>query len=275
MSYADIRGVDALPTPVGTLVGFLIRWLPLGVLVVLWELASGTVVPRAILPPPTAVFDRMGALLVTEFGVTSAGVVFQSEILPHLLVSLWRVVLGLALAISFGVVVGVAMARMQSVENFFDVFLTLIYPVPKTALVPLAILWLGTGTKTAAFIVFLACLLPIVLNSYNAADAVDQNLIWSARMMGTSGRQLLRKVVIPASIPEIMTGIRQAMPISFIALVSAELIASDRGIGYLIMSYGTFGVYDSMFAVIVIFSAVSYFGVRGFEKLEERVMVWA
>ena len=123
-------------------------------------------------------------------------------------------------------------------------------------------------------IVFLACLLPIVLNSYNAAGAVDQNLIWSARMMGTSERQLLWKVVMPASIPEIMTGIRQAMPISFIALVSAELIAADQGIGYLIISFGNLGIYDSMFAVIVIFSAVSYVGVRGFEFLEERALVW-
>ncbi|MFB6354129.1 MAG: ABC transporter permease [Halobacteriales archaeon] len=262
MSYAELRGVRALPAPAATLVGFLVRWTPLGIIVGLWEVASGTVVPRAILSPPSAVFGRMWGLLAS------------GEILPHLIVSLWRVALGLALAITFGVLVGVAMARIQSVENFFDVFLTLIYPIPKTALVPLAILWLGSGTESAAFIVFLACLLPIVMNSYNAAGAVDQNLIWSARMMGTSGRAMLRKVVIPASIPEIMTGIRQAMPISFVALVSAELIAADEGIGYLIISYGNLGIYDSMFAVIVIFSTVSYAGVRGFEQLEERVLVW-
>ena len=262
MSYADIRGLAGLPGPVATVLGFVIRWIPLVILVVLWELASGPIVPRAVLAPPTAVFGRIAVLVST------------GEVLPHLFVSLFRVALGLALAIAFGVLVGVGMARIQSVENFFDIFLTLIYPVPKTALVPLAILWLGSGTKTAALIVFLACLLPIVLNSYNSAAAVDQNLIWSAKMMGTSERELLRKVVIPASIPEIMTGIRQAMPISFIALVSAELIAADEGIGYLIISYGNLGIYDSMFAVIVIFSTVSYVGVRGFELLEERALVW-
>lgn len=262
MAFVDIRGIGAVPDRVGMGVEFLIRWTPLGILVGLWELASGTVVPRAILSPPTAVSGRVWGLIAS------------GEVVPHLVVSLWRIALGLSLAIAFGVVVGVAMARVQSVEDFFDVFLTLIYPIPKTALVPLAILWLGSGTESAAFIVFLACLLPIVLNSYNAAGAVDQNLIWSARMMGTSGRAMLRKVVIPASIPEIMTGIRQAVPISFVALVSAELIAADEGIGFLIISYGNLGIYDSMFAVIVIFSTVSYVGVRGFERVEGRVLVW-
>jgi len=173
-----------------------------------------------------------------------------------------------------GVALGVGMAQSDRLEDFFDILLALTYPIPKTALVPLAILWLNVGTKTAVLIVFLACLLPIILNANNAAEDVDQNLLWSAKMMGTDGRRLLWKVVFPATIPEIMTGVRQAMPIAFIALVSAELIASNQGIGYLILTSGQLGNYPTMFANIVIISAVAFAAVRGFEELRERVIVW-
>ena len=262
MSYLETRGLGGFPTPLVRVGRFVFRWIPLLIVAALWEFASGVTVSEAILPPPSEVF-----LIVADM-------LFGGAIFEDLIVSVIRVVVGLGLATAVGITLGITMARSDPIENFFDVFLTLIYPLPKTALVPLAVLWLGSGTATAVLVVFLACLLPIVLNSYNAAESVDQTLIWSAKMMGTSERGLLRKVVIPASIPEILTGIRQAVPIAFVALVSAELIAANRGMGYRILSYGQLGNYDSMFAVIVIFSSVSYLGVRGFERLEGRVLVW-
>lgn len=244
------------------MIEFVIRWLPLVIVTGLWELISGLVVAREVLPPPSEVL-----LITTE--ITISG-----QIIPHLLISLYRITLGLGLSILIGVLLGIGMARSRPVENFFDIFLALTYPIPKTALVPLAILWLGIGTETAVLIVFLACLLPIILNSYNAAKNVDQNLVWSAQMMGTSKRRILWKVVIPDTIPEIITGIRQAIPFAFIALVSAELIASDRGIGHEILRHGQIGNYPSMFAVVVIISAVAYISVRGFEQLKTRMLVW-
>lgn len=262
MGYVDARAATAAPDPVRHAARVAFDWVPLAILVLLWELASGTVVAEAVLPSPVTVSAEIWALLVT------------GEVFPHLLVSLFRVAVGLGLSILVGVLLGIGMARSERVENFFDVFLSMTYPIPKTALVPLAILWLGVGTKTAVLIVFLACLLPIVMNAYNAAGNVDKNLVWSARMMGTSARKRFVKVVIPATIPEILTGIRQAIPIGFIALVSAELIASNRGMGYLILTSGQIGNYATMLANIVIISAVAYTVVRGFEILRERVVVW-
>ena len=262
MGYVDARAATAAPDPVRHAARVVFDWVPLAILVLLWELASGTVVAEAVLPSPVTVSGEIVELLVT------------GEVIPHLLISLFRVAVGLALSIGIGVLLGIGMARSDPVENFFDVFLSMTYPIPKTALVPLAILWLGVGTKTAVLIVFLACLLPIVLNSYNAANDVDRNLVWSARMMGTDGRRLLWKVVFPATIPEIMTGVRQAVPIAFIALVSAELIASDQGIGYLILTSGQIGNYPTMFANIVIISATAFVAVKGFEEARERVLVW-
>ncbi|SEV80408.1 ABC transporter permease [Natrinema salifodinae] len=265
MSYADFR-FDALdetlPAPFRRVAWFVVEWIPLVIVAGLWELASGTVVSSEILPPPTAVFRVTWDLLAS------------GQVLPHLQMSLYRIAVGLGLSIAVGVALGVGMARSKPIENVFEVFLALLYPIPKAALVPLAILWLGVGTETAILIVFLACLLPIVLNSYNAARDVDRNLIWSAQMMGMPSWKIPIKVVVPATIPSILTGIRQAIPIAFIALVSAELIASNQGIGFEILRYGQIGNYTSMFAVLVIISGAAFFAVRGYEWLERKVVRW-
>lgn len=262
MAYTDTRVENAIPDPFRGVAWFVLEWIPIAIVVGLWELASGPVVTEAILPPPSEVF-----LVVVELLV-------GGQILPHLQVSLYRIAWGLGASIAVGVLLGVGMARSEPVENFFEVFLALIYPVPKVALVPLAILWFGVGTTTAVLIVFLACLLPIVLNSYNAARDVDRNLIWTAQMMGVPSWKIPWKVVIPATIPNILTGIRQAIPIAFIALVSAELIASNEGIGFEILRYGQIGNYTSMFAVLVVISLTAFFAVRGYEWLEGRVVRW-
>ncbi|WP_144900774.1 ABC transporter permease [Halobellus captivus] len=262
MGHATSQRIETLPAPLQGIVQTIFDWIPLGILVVLWEFASGTFVAESILPPPTIVLSRIVELIVT------------GDVFSHLFISLFRITVGLGLSILVGVLLGIGMARSKPVENFFDIFLSMTYPIPKTALVPLAILWLGVGTETAILIVFLACLLPVVLNAYNAANDVNQSLVWAAQMMGTSERAMLFKVVFPATIPEIMTGIRQAVPIAFVALVSAELIASNQGMGYLILTSGQIGNYPRMFANIVIISAVAFVAVRGFEEARNRVLVW-
>ena len=263
MANADVPlSTDPLPGFLRAPAAVVVQWLPLGIVTALWELASGRVVDRAVLPSPLTVAGAIGDLIAT------------GEVVPHLTVSLIRVAIGLGSSVAVGVALGVGMARSKPVEDFFDAFLTMTYPIPKTALVPLAILWLGVGTEATVSIVFLACLLPVVLNAYNAAGDVDRNLVWSARMMGTGERRVLWKVVVPATIPEIVTGIRQAIPIAFVALVSAELVASNRGIGHLILSAGQLGNYPRMFAAIVVISSVAYVAVRWFELLCDRVIAW-
>ena len=253
---------ETVPAELQPAVGFVIRWFPLVIVTILWELASGWAVDESILPSPSAVFTALADMLLT------------GDLLSHLLLSLYRAAFGLGLSIAVGVLLGIGMARSDTVEDFFDVFLALLYPVPKTALVPLALLWLGRGTGTAILIIFLACLLPIILNSYNAARTVDQSLIWSAQMMGTSDRRILWKIVIPDTIPEIVTGIRQAIPVAFIALTGAELIGASNGVGYLILDSGSLGLYPRMFAAIVVISSSAFFALRGFDLVERKVFVW-
>ena len=262
MAGATAEVTDSLPGPLGSVTGYAIQWFPLVVVAGLWELVSGWAVGESVLPPPSIVGARVADMLLT------------GSVLPDLLLSMYRVAWGLGLSIGVGVLLGIGMARSDTVEDFFEVFLALLYPIPKTALVPLALLWLGRGTETAILIIFLACLLPIILNSYNAARTVDQNLIWSAQMMGTSDRRILWKVVIPDTIPDIVTGIRQAIPIAFIALTGAELIGASDGMGAIILTAGQLGTYPRMFAAIVLISGVAFLALRGFDRLERRVFVW-
>lgn len=258
----------SVPTasPTDALVRRFQRWAvlayPLVVVVLVWEMLALHVVGASLLPP-------MSAILATTYGMLVSGNVYS-----HLFVSVYRVAIGLSLGIVVGVTLGIGMAQYRSVEEFFDVPLTLVYPIPKTALVPLAILWLGIGTETAVLVIFLGTLLPMVLNTYNGVENIDRALLWSAEMMGTSERRMLRDVVFPAVLPNILTGIQQAIPISFVILISAELVASRRGMGNLILSFGQLGQYEQMFAVIVIFSVVSFAVDRGFQRIRVRALVW-
>lgn len=273
MAGATAEVTDLFPGPLQRVVGFAIDWFPLVIVTLLWELASGWAVGASVLPPPSVVFVTTAEMLA-EMSVEATAVVLEGGDVPDLLLSLYRVAWGLGLSIAVGVLLGIGMARSDTVEDFFEVFLALLYPVPKTALVPLALLWLGRGTGTAILIIFLACLLPIILNSYNAAKTVDQNLIWSAQMMGTSDRKILWKIVVPDTIPDIVTGIRQAIPIAFIALTGAELIGASEGMGAIIRDAGQLGIYPRMFAAIVLISAAAFVALRGFGRLERRVFVW-
>lgn len=263
MAGATREVPDFVPDEIQQLADFVIQWFPLLIIAFLWELASGWAVPERMLPGPTTVSVDVYEMVV------------HGELLWELGISLWRVAWGLGLSITVGVLLGIGMARSRSVENFFDIFLAMLYPIPKTGLVPLALLWFGRGTQMAIFIIFLACLLPIILNSYNAATSVDQSLIWSAQMMGTSERELLWKIVIPDAIPEIVTGIRQAIPFAFIALIGAEFIGAGTGVGAVILRTSQLGHYSQMFAGIVVIAATAFFVLRGFDRLEKRVIAWA
>jgi len=237
--------------------------LPIVALCALWELATRTgLVGTQIVPPFSTVCAAAVDLLRS------------GTLLQHLGVSLYRALGGLALSIVVGVSLGISMARNRHVENFFDPLVSLVYPLPKTALVPLTMVWLGITDRAAILVVFLAGLLPIVVNTYHGVRSVDRVLLWSARSLGTPERGLFRRVVIPASMPYIFNGVRIALPVSFIVVISVELVASKVGIGNLINGFGGLGIYDYMFATILLFVAVAFVADRCAVRIGTGVMRW-
>ena len=233
------------------------------ILLVLWEVVGQLeLIHYYFLPPLSDVLGLFWELTVT------------GEMLHHTYLTLKRAMSGLAIAIALGVPIGVLSARSRLVGWFFNPIIAVGYPVPIIALIPVFILWFGIGDVSKLLLVALGTFWPVAVNARNSTQNVDENLLWSARMMGTTDRRLFWKVVIPATIPEILTGIRQAIPFAFISLISAELIASEQGMGRLIRDAGSIGRYPAMFATIVIISAVAYTAVYGFEQIRERVLVW-
>jgi len=240
-----------------------VRLLPLLIVVALWQAASGAGwLPKAVLPSFWEVATALGAL------------VRSGEIFRHTGSSFARAGGGLAIAVIGGIALGIVMARVKAVQRAVEPVLLLIYPVPKPALIPLFMIWLGIGDVSKVTVIALACLLPVVVASFNGARSVDDVLLWSARARGTSERRLLWRVVLPAALPQIAAGVRTAIAIAIIVLVSSEFISAETGLGYLIFSYGGVGADDAMLAVIIWLGALGYLLDRLYLAGLRRAMSW-
>ncbi|MGO8915800.1 MAG: ABC transporter permease [Stellaceae bacterium] len=241
----------------------LARYSPLLLLAVAWEAAPrlGLVNPDT-LPPLSAVLRAWLRLLR------------DGDLAVNGLSSLQNLVAGLALGVVVGVALGVLMAWYRSIEILVNPLIRVLYPLPRSALIPVMILWFGLGAASKIAAVFLGCLLPVVIGAFNGARGVEQVLIWSALAAGAKRREVLWEVVLPAAMPEILAGIRNALALSFILLVAAELLISQRGMGYLISSFGEGGAYDAMFACVVTVSAVGFFADRLYLLLMGFALRW-
>jgi NitT/TauT family transport system permease protein len=240
-----------------------IRYSPLLLLALLWEAAtrSGVISPL-LLPPFSDAVAALRDLFTDPDFYANAG---------H---SLLRAASGLALAITIGTTAGILMAWNQNVRALVNPIVQMFYPLPKSALIPVMILWFGLGDSSKVVLIFLGCLLPVVVSAFNGARGVDQTLIWSAMSLGASRRKTLWQVVVPAAMPEILTGMRTALATSFVLLVSSEFIIARDGIGYLISGYGDNGVYDAMFACIMVVVAMGFFADRLFLAFTRRMLIW-
>jgi len=233
------------------------------IVLVIWQAASASgALPHWLMPS------------FLEVAASLADLVASGEIVPHTLASLARAGTGFLIAVIVGITLGVLMARVRLVQLAVEPILMLIYPVPKPALIPLFMVWLGIGNFSKIAVIALACLVPIVVATFNGARSVDPILLWSARARGTSERRLLWRVVLPAALPQIAAGVRTAIAISIIVLVSSEFISSEAGLGYLIFSYGGVGAEEAMLAVVLYLAVLGYVLDRLYVAGLRRAMAW-
>ena len=240
-----------------------LRLLPLLLVLAAWQLASALGwLPKWLLPSPSAVASAFKALALS------------GELAANTAASLARAGIGFAVAVMVGVGLGVLMARVRAVQLAVEPLLLLVYPVPKPALIPLFMIWLGIGNFSKIAVIALACILPVIVSTFNGASSVDNALLWSARARGTSERRLLWRVVLPAALPQIAAGVRTAIAIAIIVLVSSEFISSESGLGYLIFSYGGAGADDAMLAVVVYLALIGWLLDRIYVAGLRRAMSW-
>lgn len=240
-----------------------IRYSPLLLIAITWEMAVQLgMVSELLLPPVSQILIDGSALFGT------------GEIYYHAGASLFRAFTGLAIAVVFGVTAGTLMAFYRPVRVVLNPLVQMFYPMPKSALIPVMIIWLGIGSESKIVLIFLGCMLPVVISAFNGARGVDQVYIWSARSLGASDRAVIWEVILPAAMPTILNGIRTALAICFILLVSSELLISTEGLGYLIGLLGENGVYPSMFAVIFLVIAMGFSADRLYLFVSRRVLAW-
>jgi NitT/TauT family transport system permease protein len=241
----------------------LLRYSPLLILAFAWEAASRLhLVSSLALPPLTDVAQAWLELMQS------------GDLLSNGLSSLYRAGAGLALAIVVGGALGIFMAISRPVNVMIGPLVELFYPMPKSALIPVTVLWLGFGDGSKILLIFLGCMLPVTIGAYNGARGSDQHLIWSARSMGARGLRVTWDVVAPSALPELLNGVRTALALSFILLVSSELIVARQGFGYLIGYLGANGSYEAMFAVVLTVAFVGFLADRIYQAVVERALRW-
>jgi NitT/TauT family transport system permease protein len=251
------------PAPKAAAPNVLVRYAPLLILALAWEAASRLhLVSSLALPPLTDVVQAWIELL------------WSGELVSNGLSSLYRAGAGLALAIAVGSALGIFMAISRPVNAMLGPLVELFYPMPKSALIPVTVLWLGFGDGSKILLIFLGCMLPVTIGAYNGARGSDQHLIWSARSMGARGLRMIWDVVVPSALPELLNGVRTALALSFILLVSSELIVARQGLGNLIGYLGANGSYEAMFAVVLTVAFIGFLADRIYQAVVERVLRW-
>jgi ABC-type nitrate/sulfonate/bicarbonate transport system permease component len=240
-----------------------VRLSPIVFVLIVWQAAATFHwVDTAFLPSPAAVTRALGDLLSGH------------EIRDNLFVTLFRAIAGLALATLSGVWFGIGMARSWAFDAVVSPLVGATYSLPKTALVPLLILWFGIGNTMGILAVYLTCLLPIIVQTYHGVRATPAVAVWSAQSMGANKRKILWQIFLPHALPDIFTGMRIALGFSFVVAISAEMIASTAGIGRLIFMYGENGSYDYMFAAVASVVIVAFLADRSLLYVGARCLSW-
>jgi ABC-type nitrate/sulfonate/bicarbonate transport system permease component len=198
----------------------------------------------------------------------------NGQLLDALLPSLGRIFAGFGLAVVVAVPLGLLMGSVSLLYRLLEPITEFVRPIPAAAYIPVAILFLGIGKEMKIFVVFLACLFPILLNTYGGVRAVDPVLVDTGRTFGVSRLQALRQIIYPAALPSILTGMRISLGISLIVAVVAEMIAGNSGIGYFILDKQRIFRVPEMFAGIFTLGLLGFFINFVFLKVEQHVLRW-
>lgn len=215
-----------------------IRLVSLAIALSLWQLAGSNIDPVLFTTP-------------TKVAVAAVDMVLSGELWSYLWPSLIVLGIGLCLAIIFGTMIGLLLARFHILDVGVMVYITFLYSIPSVALVPLIVLWAGYETTAKVTILFLFAFFPMVINTYQGVKNVDPKLIEVGRAFRCSERQLWANIVLPGALPFIVTGIRLAVGRGMIGMVLADLYTAISGIGYLIVRTASTFQVDKMFVPIV------------------------
>jgi ABC-type nitrate/sulfonate/bicarbonate transport system permease component len=242
------------------------RWpgfLLVALLLVCWEVGSATEFFDPVsLPPVSVVFAAWWNSIANGNLATALG--------P----SLWRIFAGFGLAVLVGVPLGLLMGTVGFFYRLLEPLTEFIRPIPSAAYIPVAILFLGIGDEMKIFVIFLACLFPILLNTFGGVRNIDQVLMDTGRTFGVSRLEALRQIVLPACLPSVLTGMRISVGLALIVSVVAEMISGNSGIGYFILNNQRIFRVPEMFAGIFTLGLLGFLVNLAFLQAEAHLLRW-
>lgn len=242
---------------------FFISWTAPLALLLAWEaLARAGVLSPQVLPAPSKVLQ------------TALNLIAQGRLLSDLGASLLRAAAGFAIGGSIGFVLGTLVGFSRLAEALVDRSVQMVRAVPFLAALPLVIVWFGVGEGGKVFLVSLGVLFPIYINTVLGIRQVDPKLLELGRVTGLSNWTLIRRIVLPGALPSILAGVRYALAVAWLALVIAETIAANTGIGSLAMDAREFLQTDVIVLTIVIYAGIGVVSDGIARLLERRLLAW-
>jgi NitT/TauT family transport system permease protein len=235
----------------------------IGSLLLIWEaIARLGWVPPLFLPAPSAVVGELAEMI-------GDGTLWAA-VSTSLLRILWGFLLGAALGVAVGLAVGVS----RLVEVLVDPLLALLYPIPKIAMLPLIILWLGIGEASKVGIIAIGVFFPACINTIAGVKEVDRLLVRAAVSLGARPHQVLTKVILIGALPFIFSGLRLGAGMALLLVVSAEMIAATQGLGFLILHAGELMMTTRLMAGIVVLSFLGIVSTSLLKALEQKIAPW-
>ena len=239
------------------------RWLSPLVLLAVWELASRSgIIPERTLAAPSAVLATLWTLLVS------------GELPQNLLVSFWRVGLGLAIGVTLGTVLALVAGLSRPGEAAVDPIMQIKRTIPTLALTPLFIVWFGIGETPKVALIAFASMFPVYLNLYSGIRGVDVRLLEGARSFGLSRAELVWHVILPGALPALLVGLRYSLSIALLVLVVAEQINASAGLGYLIDNARDFMRTDIIVVCLLVYAMLGLGADALVREVERRALVW-
>ncbi len=246
----------------------LYKYASLLALLLIWQVIAQYIYPiynpnsERIFPPPSAVIE-------TAWQMASTG-----ELFSHIAASVRRVFAGFMLAAIVAIPLGLSMGAWPKWRKQLNPLLEILRPVPPFAWIPISLLWFGVGDSQSIFVIFIATIFPILLNTVSGVDSVNTIHIRAAQCLGASRKTLFVKVVLMSALPSIFVGLRTGLGLGWMVLVASELIGAVSGLGYLINDSRNMGIPDLAFMGMIMIGVIGLCIEFGARKLEQRLIPW-
>lgn len=237
-----------------------------GVLALWWAVTATELIEPLFLPSPGAVLDKAWLLATQGY--------MDATLWQHLGASLGRIGLALAFAVLFAIPVGIAIGHNRIAQGILDPLIEFYRPIPPLAYLPLIVIWCGIGETSKVLLIYLAIFAPIAIATATGVRNVDPARLRAAQSLGATRAQLIRHVIIPSALPEMLTGIRIGLGVGWSTLVAAELIAATSGLGFMVQSAAQFLVTDVVVLGILVIALIAFGLEMGLRALQRRLVPW-